>query len=32
MPKGPTILKRFEQPDEVRRFAKGKFEMVRLVA
>jgi hypothetical protein len=25
-----TILKRFEQPDEVRHFDKGKFEIVRL--
>ena len=25
-----TILKRFESPDEVRSFAKGKFEIVRL--
>jgi quercetin dioxygenase-like cupin family protein len=25
-----VILKRFEQPDEVRRFEKGKFELVRI--
>jgi hypothetical protein len=25
-----TILKRFEEPDEVREFAKGRFELVRL--
>jgi quercetin dioxygenase-like cupin family protein len=26
----PAVLKRFERPDEVRHFAKGKFEVVRL--
>lgn len=30
MPDVETILKRFEQPDEVRRFEKGKFELVRI--
>lgn len=25
-----VVLKRFEQPDEVRRFEKGKFEIIRL--
>jgi quercetin dioxygenase-like cupin family protein len=28
MPKIETILRRFEQPDEVRTFEKGKFEVV----
>jgi hypothetical protein len=27
-----VILKRFEQPDEVRTFEKGKFEIVRIGA
>jgi uncharacterized RmlC-like cupin family protein len=26
----PAILRRFEQPDEVRRFEKGRFEIVRI--
>jgi len=30
MPKLRTILKKFEAPDEVRTFEKGKFEIVRL--
>jgi hypothetical protein len=30
MQKLETILKRFEQPDEVRTFEKGKYEIVRL--
>jgi hypothetical protein len=25
-----TVLKRFEEPDEVRRFEKGKFEIVHI--
>lgn len=25
-----TVLKRFEEPDEVRTFEKGKFELVRI--
>ncbi|MGC2294779.1 MAG: hypothetical protein WA450_22710, partial [Candidatus Acidiferrales bacterium] len=29
-PKLETILKRFEQPDEVRTFEKGKFEVVHI--
>ncbi|MGC1968678.1 MAG: hypothetical protein WA673_19615, partial [Candidatus Acidiferrales bacterium] len=29
-PKLETILKRFEQPDELRAFEKGKFEVVHL--
>jgi hypothetical protein len=27
-----TVLKRFEEPDEVRVFEKGKFELVRIGA
>jgi len=30
MPAIDTILKRFEQPDEIRTFEKGKFELVRI--
>src|SRR5580704_19670344 len=30
MAKIETILKRFEEPDEVRKFEKGKFELVRI--
>jgi len=30
MPKLDTILKRFETPDEVRTFEKGRFELVRI--
>ena len=30
MAKLETILKKFEEPDEVRTFEKGKFEVVRL--
>jgi len=30
MPAIDTILKRFEEPDEVRTFEKGKFELVRI--
>ena len=26
----PVILKRFDEPDEIREMAKGKFELVRL--
>lgn len=31
MPELDTILKRFESPDEVRHFEKGKFEIIRIV-
>ena len=30
MPMIETVLKRFEEPDEVRTFEKGKFELVRI--
>jgi hypothetical protein len=30
MPISDTILKRFEEPDEVRTFEKGRFELVRI--
>ncbi len=30
MPKLEAVLKRFEEPDEVRTFEKGKFELVRI--
>jgi hypothetical protein len=30
MPMLETVLKRFEEPDEVRTFEKGKFELVRI--
>jgi hypothetical protein len=30
MPMPETVLKRFEEPDEVRTFEKGKFELVRI--
>src|ERR1700685_2928820 len=32
MPILETVLKRFEEPDEVRTFEKGKFELVRIGA
>ena len=30
LPKLDVVLKRFESPDEIRTFEKGKFELVRL--
>src|SRR5258708_34821551 len=30
MPMLDTVLKRFEEPDEIRTFEKGKFELVRI--